>query len=795
MTTGKAIFFKVLFLLYFLLWGNTGFAQLTIEWDRTFGGSAWEELNGSVLTNDNGYLFCGTTFSNISFDVSEPNRGIGDFWIIKTDTAGTKLWDRRYGGNGWDRLWAVINTSDGGYLLGGESDSNAGDGNDEKSEDSMGGLDYWIVKIDDQGNYEWDETIGGTGQDTLFGLAETNDGYILAGFSGSQPSGDKTAPNYGNADYWIVKIDKNDRTVLWDKTFGGNARDQLFSMKMAHDNGIILGGSSSSDPTLTASSGGNKLSPFYGLNDMWLVKLDQNGDLQWEQTYGGDGEETIQNILLTSDGGYLLTGQSSSTPDPSTTKLSPNFGHWDYYVVKVDGQGNLEWENTFGGEGTDLAYSAIENGIGNYLICGVSGSMPGSGGGNKTSPLIGNTANDFWMVYLTPDGQEVIWDMSFGGNSIDSPPNLHLAHNGGYIFGGHSSSNSSPTKSENSKGLNDFYIVKTTCPIFLEVDDIINTCADEVINLDVTIEQCPNCEYIWNDGYQGPNRTLPNDKLTQEYTVTAIHEDGCTISDNFVVELAPIPERFVLDKFPISCFGESDAAISVMGVEGGTPPFRYKMNGAKFTEPTDFFELGPGDYYLSVIDTNECSQDTMISIIQPEEPLVLLPDDFTLDWGDSVQIQALVNPAVKRFEWSLNDFLSCDDCLEPYVSPLQTSSIRITVEDENGCENSDDLTIKVVKNLAVYVPNAFSPNGDGQNDYISIYGNKTVRNIKTFKIFDRWGQLMFENNDFPPNVENAGWDGKFNGKFRKPGVFVYLAEVEFADGSTESIKGGFHLIR
>ena len=196
-TTGKATLLYLLFLPAFFLMSNISFAQLNVEWDRTFGGSGWEELNGMVLTDDYGYLFCGTTFSNISFDVSEPNRGLmgGDFWVVKTDTAGTKLWEHRYGGDNWDRLWAVINTSDGGYLLGGESNSNAGNPfpADEKSEDSRGGLDYWVVKIDAMGQYQWDKTIGGAGQDTLFGLAEVNDGYLLAGFSGSQPSGDKTA--------------------------------------------------------------------------------------------------------------------------------------------------------------------------------------------------------------------------------------------------------------------------------------------------------------------------------------------------------------------------------------------------------------------------------------------------------------------------------------------------------------------------------------------------------------------------------------------------------------------------
>lgn len=152
--TNKPKIFRLLPLLICLAISFQGLTQLTIEWDKTFGGSGWEELNGSVLTSDHGYLFCGTPFSEPSFDISKPNRGIGDFWVIKTDSSGTKLWKNRYGGTSWDRLWTAISASDGGFLLGGESDSNAGDNNDEKSGNSKGGLDYWIVKIDALGNYE-----------------------------------------------------------------------------------------------------------------------------------------------------------------------------------------------------------------------------------------------------------------------------------------------------------------------------------------------------------------------------------------------------------------------------------------------------------------------------------------------------------------------------------------------------------------------------------------------------------------------------------------------------------------
>ncbi len=791
-TTGRTLFYWLVCLPGIFLYNNVGLAQLSIEWDRTFGGVGWEELNGTVLTDDGGYIFCGTTFSNQSFDVSEPNRGVGDFWVVKTDSAGTLEWDHRYGGSEWDRLWTAIKCSDGGYLLGGESNSNAGSNLDEKSEDSRGGFDYWIVKIDENGLYEWDKTIGGTGQDTLFGLAELSDGYVLSGFSNSppDPTTEKSAPVYGKADYWVVKIDKNDRNVMWDRTYGGDERDQLFSMKKTADGGLLLGGSSES-----SQNTGNKNSPFWGLNDMWLVKIDGDGNLEWEQTFGGDGEETIQDILITSDNHILICGQSSSQPGTGSFKTSPHFGHWDYYLVKVTESGDYLWDRTFGGEGTDLAYGVVENGIGNILISGVSSSLPNTGGGNKTAELIGGGANDFWMLYLNNDGTEIIWDLTFGGNNIDSPPELHHAHNGGYVFGGHSSSNAHLTKSENSKGLNDFFVIKTNCPISLDLPDITNHCIDIPIQIDATIEDCPNCQYFWEDGIIGPVRDIPNDNLNSTYRLTAFHEDGCDITDQFEVNLVTVPEYLIFDHQDITCFGDEDGSIAVLGVDGGTAPYRFNVNGDEFSDPIDFQNLGPGNYQFQVIDSNYCMHDTLINLEQPEEPLVVLPPDLTIDWGDSIQIQALITSNVSSFTWTNANILSCIDCLEPLAFPLTTSNLSIEVHDENGCSKTDQMTIFVVKNLAVYIPNAFSPNGDGHNDFFTIYSNKSVRTVLDLKIYDRWGQLMFENEDFRPNAEPEGWDGKFLGKFLKPDVFVYWASVEFIDGSTQFFEGNIHLLR
>lgn len=795
----KAISVSVLLSVGLLIFSTDLFAQLTIKWDKTHGGTGWEELQAMALTNDGGYLFGGiTTTEQPSFEVSqfskdtvswpEPN---GDFWLVKADSLGNYVWDHRYGGDRQDRMWSVYPTDDGGYLLGGESRSTVWA---DRTKPSRGGVDYWIVKIDGEGNVEWDEAFGGEGDDFLREAIPLPDGgFFLAGFSNSGATGDKAEASRGSSDFWVLRLNA-DRTIAWQKTIGGNAEDQLFDAVPTTDAGFILSGWSSSE------TGFDKTTPFYGLNDCWVIKLDQYGNLIWQETLGGDKEDVCQAIYPAKNGQYLFLGQSSSTKGTGN-KTSEAYGQWDAWIVCLNDHGNSAskaWEESYGGALGDIAYGAVQNELGDYFVIGLSYSEADTLSLDqhvKDSPLLG--ASDFWVLFLDAENGEKIWEESLGGQGADAGIEIAKAHGSGYILAGHSNSMTGPYKSDPSRGANDMWVLRTGCSFPGPVlQDLPKSCKDEYVEIDATIgDSCAYCQYFWNDGITGPVRRFSPDTTTQ-VMVTVLHPDGCLLSDSVTIEIVPGPDSLVAGGDPVSCFGKSDAVFLVESVIGGTPPYQYSLNGDAWEDFAHYVNMSPGAYTFSILDNNECRFDTTFTISQPEEVLVDLGPDLYLDLGDSIRLQALTNlTGDYSIEWEQPEYLSCADCPAPWASPPYTSTISVRIADQNGCEARDFLRVVVEKKEGVFIPTAFSPNNDNINDYFTVYGDNAVEEVKTLKIFDRWGAKIFEASDFPPNIEQAGWDGRFGGVLAAPSIFVYFAEIKYKDGRTGFFEGEFILMQ
>jgi hypothetical protein len=212
--------------------------------------------------------------------------------------------------------------------MGGSSDSPAS-GN--KSAANFGSTDFWVVKIDAAGNKMWDAAFGGTALDILYNLQQTKDGgYILRGYSTSGINGNKTGTNYGTAgsdgDFWVVRLDGNG-TKLWDKTFGGNDDDGISALQELAGGGFILAGNSLSPVS------GTKTSPNYGGYDFWLVRLNAAGNPLWDHSFGGSTDDGFDfpRVLQTSDGGFIVGGESLSTVSGNKTIL--NYGGRDFCVV------------------------------------------------------------------------------------------------------------------------------------------------------------------------------------------------------------------------------------------------------------------------------------------------------------------------------------------------------------------------------------------------------------------------------------------------------------------------------
>ena len=422
-----------------------------IAWQNTIGGTNGDRLTSIVQTTDEGYLLGGYSVSNISVDKTEASKGFTDYWIVKTNTFGAIQWQHTIGGNGDDNLSKVVQTADGGYLFGGSSNSGI---SGDKTEASQGSSDYWIVKADASGAIQWQNTIGGNAYDGLNSVTQTADGgYLLGGSSSSGISGDKTeASQVGFNDYWIVKTDASGN-IQWQKTIGGTDIDDLKSIQQTSDGGYILGGYSDSGIS------GNKTIASYGGNDYWIVKLNAAGSIQWQKSIGGTSDDYLYALQQTTDGGYILGGYSVS--GVSGDKTEPVQGFSDYWVVKLNSAGTIQWQNTVGGNSTDALYSLQQTTDGGYILGGVSSSGIS---GDKTEASKGST--DYWVVKLDATGT-IKWQNTIGGSSSDELQAIQETIDGSYIVGGYSGSVISGDKAEayfdigvNFSGFGDYWVMK-----------------------------------------------------------------------------------------------------------------------------------------------------------------------------------------------------------------------------------------------------------------------------------------------------------------------------------------------
>jgi hypothetical protein len=412
------------------------------QWDKTLGGAGDEASYALQPTPDGGCLVGGYSKSSTSGDRTQPTRGDYDYWVVKLDAAGNKLWDKAYGGPNGDLLRTILPTPDGGFLLGGISASGVGG---EKSQANRGLGDYWVVKIDATGTKLWDKTYGGDAEDQLYIMQATSDGgYLLGGYSASNVSGEKTQLAQG-IDYWLVKIDATG-TKLWDKSFGGAGISILNAIQPTADGGYLLGGES------TAEISRDKSQASQGSGDMWLIKIDAAGTKQWDRVYGGSNTDRLKVIQATPDGGFLLGGYSSS--GISGNKTLPSKGGLDQWIVKIDGAGTKLWEQVFGGDKVDYLYAIHPTSDGNYLLGGLSSSTIS---GDKTQDAQGGY--DYWIVKMAADGTKLS-DVTFGGNADDYQFALQPTSDGNYIVGGHSSSGISGSKTQASQGGADYWVVK-----------------------------------------------------------------------------------------------------------------------------------------------------------------------------------------------------------------------------------------------------------------------------------------------------------------------------------------------
>jgi len=350
-----------------------------ISWEKTFGGNGYDGASSIQQTTDGGYIVAGWTES---FGSGE------DVYILKLDSNGEVEWQKTFGGEDYDEANSIQQTKDGGYIVAGWTKSFG-----------SGGADAYILKFNSKGEIGWEKTFGGKGDDEANSIQQTTDGgYIVAGWTGSFGS--------GGYDVYILKLNSKGE-VEWQKTFGGEDYDVANSIHQTTDGGYIVAG-------WTSSFGS-------GEADVYILKLNSKGEMEWQKTFGGKGDDEANSIQQTTDGGYIVVGWTKSFGS----------GWKDVYILKLNSKGEIEWQKTFGGKYDDEANSIQQTTDGEYIVAGYKDG-------------------DVYILKLNSKG-EMEWQKTFGGEYNDEAEWIHQTTDGGYIVAGW-------TYSFDSR--KDFYILK-----------------------------------------------------------------------------------------------------------------------------------------------------------------------------------------------------------------------------------------------------------------------------------------------------------------------------------------------
>lgn len=337
-------------------------------------------------------------------------------------------------------------------------------------------------------------------------------------------------------------------------------------------------------------------------------------------------------------------------------------------------------------------------------------------------------------------------------------------------------------------------------------DDYTLDCFTGEASLLATSAESRPMDFIWTapNGQTQLGATLTASNIGT-YTLTVTDpENGCSATDQVEVLLddnQPTGLEIIVTHPP--CIGDENGQISITGVEGGEGPFMFNFNEQGYSEKDTFSNLKPGNYTLSVEDLTGCTFTTEVKINAGRDISIDLGEDQVVEKGTEVTLKPLMNIPLNEVTSLLitnNEGLSCDSCwVEWDFVPEFSSNFVAKLLDKNGCTAEDKVRISVRLPRNVYIPNAFSPGrgggGDGNNDAFTIFSNGDVQEVLSMKVFDRWGDLFFKRENFPPNDLSLGWDGTYNGKDLNTNVFVYVIEIEFKDGETQIFEGDIHLMR
>ncbi len=618
---------------------------------------------------------------------------------------------------------------------------------------------------------QWARQYGGNNVDIPFAIKITTDGgTIVAGYTDSKDGDVSPQPNREYWDLWVVKLDRCG-VIQWERSFGGSNYESARDVVQTSDGGYIIAGE-------TNSTDGGVIAGYGSTKDIWILKLNAAGNLLWQKRYGGNGLDIANHIHLMNDGSFYLTASSSSN-DGNISGNHGTAGYTDAVLMKLDANGNIQWSKCFGGsKNEELLDIWIING--RIYLAGYANSTDGD-----IPPQQKNY--DVWLLALDANGNK-IFSKVYGGSQNDVAYSMTRGNNGSLTLAGYTTSADGDVSG--AKGSQDYWVINIDPSNGkLNWQKVLGGTNADYANSVITDA---------DGGYLVAGISYSNDldvtnplgegdywivKLNATGTIAWKQNIGGSTNDNLrsVIYQPAVKEYYLC--------GDSDSGDGDFSGSNGDTDFgiiKLKLIDTLLTDSTVCSLNG----FVPSTDTlrDACGNDSAYLSYRP----VLIGGPFdnttkadTIFVGQTYQLHSNGNGTIT---WDYHSSLSCTNCPNPIASPETTTIYTATNSLAADCERSDQFTLVVLKDALLFVPTAFTPNGDGLNDQFGPLGK--VPNEYSLQVFDRNGILFFRSNS-----TYSRWDGKVNGTIQPNGIYVYLIQYKDIKGKPMMKKGVLALVR
>jgi gliding motility-associated-like protein len=748
LTLGFSYTPQLLFLLTFIFMRVYMHAQTPappILFQKTLGGSSNETLNCTYATSDGGYVLGGQTSSS-NGDVQGVRKGLTDALIVKTNAAGTVEWMTDLGGSKDDIITSVKESSDKGFIVEGYTASTDGD-----FLSNHGGTDIFVVKLSKTGSVEWIKCFGGTlDEKSSEVVVSTESGYLISG-SAKSYNGDLLGKSPVDSDSWVVKI-TDSGTISWQILFNGLYTDLCKAAKqLPNKNYIIVS-------NIGVTSGANQR------EDIFVSIIAPNGNVIGQNSYGGSQKDLANCLEITSDGGCIVIGKSSS----NNGDLSNNQGNYDIWLLKLGANGSKQWSKTFGGgdaeggTGVDVYAGIKPTNDAGYVF---TTSTDSKNGDIKTTPWLGQAR--VWVVKLNCK-QEIQWQKVIGGSAGEYGVFVEQKTDKSYFVMANTKSNDGDISG--NKGGQDFWLIKLDkdpkMKANLAISGPLEFCEGNSIKLNTDIGV--QYKYQWQkDGIVLPTETNPRITITKsgEYKVIITPKD-CPKPQADTSVIVKVNQNPVLGLPTDTIFCKTPTSLKANTINGAI----YKWSSGE-TSP-NISPTSSGVYKLNV-KLGGCEVDSSVNVKVGASPVIALRPQIE-DCFDTAKPYLLSagTDYTLNYRWLPNNETS------PNISVSKEGIYKVKVTNSDGCITEKSVQMILKCTSKIYAATIFTPNGDNENDVFWIIAQDVID--YDLDIFNRWGEMIFMSSS-----ESEVWDGTIKGEKAPEGAYSWRLTYKNASQPTE----------